>query len=80
MNFMKNKQDKWLMYKYPAGTTVINSNSGQGTASSDLSPTKSITDGYETTEFRVNWWPNNIAVPFPHDFEIDTGEEQSISQ
>ncbi|KAK8892594.1 hypothetical protein M9Y10_029833 [Tritrichomonas musculus] len=70
-------QTNWVLYKYPAGSVVINSNSGQGTGTQD-EPITALVDDDATTEYRVNWWPSNIAVKFPHIFEFDMDVTQSF--
>lgn len=74
INLIKNDQSKWNLYKVPRGETRINTNDFQGNESPSLSPTKSITDGDPTTEYRVHWWSGQGVENFPHIFEIDMGE------
>ena len=39
---------------------------------------KLFTDDDPTTEYRVDWWPANKAIEFPHIFEIDMGGIESF--
>lgn len=78
-NFKKNNnQEKWEFYKAPAGSVIINSNNGQGSGSKELSIKDALIDSDSTTEYRVNWWPSNVAVAFPHVFEIDMGQTETF--
>ncbi|KAK8876261.1 hypothetical protein M9Y10_006456 [Tritrichomonas musculus] len=77
--FQKNKQTNWDVYKVPKGDCYINSNSGEGTATKEKTPTDVLTDSDATTEYRVKWWPENVALAFPHIFEIDMGSTNSFS-
>lgn len=79
ITFLQANRNQWDVYKVPKGTCVINSNSHEGTSTTDLTPTDVLTDSNPTTEYRVNWWPSSIALQFPHIFEIDMGEETLTS-
>lgn len=74
-----NNQQKWDFYKYPKGAVVIDSSNFQGQNSNSLSIKDVLTDGEGTTEYRVNWWPSNVALAFPHIFEIDMVDTESFT-
>lgn len=44
-----------------------------------MSATDVLTDSNPTTEYRVAWWPDYVALAFPHIFEIDTGSTSTFS-
>lgn len=69
---------KWNVYKLPNGEVRVNSNDYQGQTSDSVTPTQALIDGDPTTEYRVDWWPQNKYTKFPHIFEIDMGDKTSF--
>lgn len=73
-DMIPSKSGKWNVYKHPAGTSIANSNSGQG-YNSKLSITDVLHDEDPTTEWRANWWEGTGFAPFPHVYELDMGAD-----
>lgn len=61
----------WKLIEATVGKKRINTNNNEGSECPDCDINKILFDYDTTTEYRVNWWPQQSYTKFPHTFVIN---------